>query len=136
MVKRAILAVAAVFIAWSILDFVIHGLLLGPTYEATANLWRPMEEMKMSLMHLVNLVYTICFVAIYGFVVSEKSFPMGIKYGALYGLATGISMGFGTYCVQPIPVHLAWTWLIGTFVECIVAGALIGAILKSGQATS
>jgi len=39
--KRAILAVVGVFIAWSMLDFLIHGLLLQSTYEATANLWRP-----------------------------------------------------------------------------------------------
>ena len=44
MAKRIILAVVAVFIAWSILDFILHGLLLRSTYEATANLWRPMTK--------------------------------------------------------------------------------------------
>ena len=76
--KRAALAVVAVFIAWSILDFVIHGLLLKTIYEETAGLWRPMEEMKMPLMYVVTLIYTVCFVAIYGLLVRNKTVKSGI----------------------------------------------------------
>jgi hypothetical protein len=131
--KRTILALIAVFMAWSILDFVIHGLLLQSTYEATANLWRPMDEMNMPLMYFVTLAYTACFVAIYGLLVSEKSFPTGIKFGGLFGLAGGISMGFGSYSFMPIPLILAWAWFFGMLIEAIVAGALVGAILKPGK---
>ena len=46
MLKRNLLAIIAVFVVWSILDFLIHGMLLQSSYEATANLWRPMEEMN------------------------------------------------------------------------------------------
>ena len=48
MIKKAILAVIAGFIVWSILDFLIHSMLLEPTYEATSELWRPVEEIKMT----------------------------------------------------------------------------------------
>jgi hypothetical protein len=44
MVKRTIWAIVAVFIARSILDFILHGLLLRSAYEATATLWRPMDQ--------------------------------------------------------------------------------------------
>ena len=54
--KRIVFAVITVFVAWQILDLVIHGLLLMKTYEATASLWRPMTEMKFGLMRLVGLV--------------------------------------------------------------------------------
>ena len=46
MLKRNLLAIVAVFVVWSILDYLIHGMLLQSSYEATANLWRPMEEMN------------------------------------------------------------------------------------------
>jgi hypothetical protein len=49
MVKRFVLAAFAVFMAWSVLDFLIHGLPLQSTYEATASLWRPMGEMKKTI---------------------------------------------------------------------------------------
>jgi hypothetical protein len=131
MAKRIILAVVTVFIAWSILDFILHGLLLRSTYEATANLWRPMDQMKMPLMYFVTLVFTACFVLIYGLLVERKSLVSGIQFGALFGLATGISMGFGSFSYMPIPLTLAWTWFFGSWIEAIAAGAIVGAIVKS-----
>jgi hypothetical protein len=131
MAKRTILAIVGVFIAWSILDFILHGLLLRSTYEATANLWRPMDQMNMPLMYFVTLVFTVCFVLIYRLLVGEKSLVSGIKFGALFGLATGISMGFGSFSFMPIPLTLAWGWFFGSWIEAIVAGAIVGAIMKS-----
>jgi hypothetical protein len=128
--KRTLLAIIAVFIAWSLLDFVIHGVILQSTYEATAALWRPMAEMKMGLMYLVTLLFTVCFVLIYALLISGKSMAAGIKYGVLFGLATGVSMGFGSYSYMPIPYTLAFTWFAGTMVEVIVAGVIVGAMVK------
>ena len=131
MAKRTIWAVVAVFMAWSILDFILHGLLLRSTYEATANLWRPMDQMNMPLMYFVTLVFTVCFVLIYGLLVGQKSLASGIRFGAFFGLATGISMGFGSYVYMPIPLTLAWSWFFGSWIEAITAGVIVGAIMKS-----
>jgi uncharacterized protein with PQ loop repeat len=128
--KRILIALVAVFITWSIIDFVIHGVLLQSAYEATANLWRPMEEMKIGLMYLVTLLFALFFVLIYALLISEKSLATGIKYGLLFGLAAGISMGYGSYTVMPIPYSMAFTWFLGTLVEAVVAGAITGAIVK------
>lgn len=130
MAKRTLLAVLAIFITWSVLDAIIHGVLLKSTYEASASLWRPMDEMNMPLMYLVTLVFTVCFVLIYG-LIERKSLAAGIKFGALFGLATGISMGLGSYSYMPIPLTLAWSWFLGTLIELIVAGAIAGVIMKS-----
>jgi hypothetical protein len=131
--KRTLLAIVAVFVVWSVLDFVIHGILLQSTYEATAGLWRPMDEMNMPMMYLVTLAYTACFVAIYDLLVSKKSLATGIRYGGLFGLGAGISMGFGSYSFMPIPLSLAWGWFFGMLVEAVVAGALVGAILRPDE---
>jgi hypothetical protein len=131
MTKRTIWAVVAVFLVWSILDFILHGLLLRSIYMATANLWRPMEQMNTTLMHLVTLASATCFVLIYGLLVGQKSMMSGIRFGTLFGVATGISMGFGSYSVMPIPLTLAWAWFLGSWIESIAAGAIVGAIIKS-----
>lgn len=131
MQKRTIWAVVAVFVTWSILDFILHGLLLKSAYEATANLWRPMDQMNMPLMYLVTLVSTTCFVLIYGLLVGQKSLATGIKYGALFGLSAGIIMGFGSYTYMPIPMSMAWAWFFGSWIKAIAAGAIVGAIIKS-----
>ncbi len=134
MLKRTILAIVLVFVAWSIMDFILHGMLLKSAYEATASLWRPIDKMNMPLMYFVTLVFTVCFVLIYGLyglLVGQKSLVSGIEFGALFGLATGISMGFGSYSYMPIPLTLAWSWFFGSLIEAIAAGVIVGAIMKS-----
>ncbi|MDX1697792.1 MAG: hypothetical protein R3308_05860 [Thiohalobacterales bacterium] len=131
MVNRMLLAIVAVFITWSVLDFVIHGVMLASTYEATAELWRPMDEMNMPLMYAVTLVFTVCFVLIFALLVERRSLSSGILYGTLFGLATGVSMGYGSYTYMPIPLLLANSWFAGVVVESIVAGALAGLIMKT-----
>jgi hypothetical protein len=128
--KRVILAVLAVFVVSQLLDFVIHGLILMKTYQETASLWRPMDEMKMGLMRLVGLVVATTFVVIYAGLIHEKSVANGLKYGLIYGVGAGASMGLGTYSVMPIPGVLALVWFVGTVFESIVAGLLVGWIVK------
>ena len=131
--KRLILAVIVVFVAWQVLDFVLHGLILMKTYQETASLWRPMEEMKRGVMMLVCLVAATSFVVIYAGLVHTRSVATGLKYGLIFGAATGASMGFGSYSFLPIPLSLAFAWFIGSLVEYAVAGLLVGWIVKEAD---
>ena len=130
MVMRTIWAVLAIFIAWSILDFFLHRLLLRGTYESTAHLWRPTNEMNILLIYFVVAVLIVCFALIYGLLVEEKSLASGIRFGALFGLAIGVSVGFGTYIHMPIPLTLALGWFLGGWIKAIAAGAIVGALVK------
>ena len=129
--KRMVWAIVALFVLWTLLDMLVHGVLLRPIYEASAGLWRPPAEMNMSLSHLVTLVYTACFVLIYGLLIEKKSVARAVQYGLLFGLAGGVGMGFGTYSYMPIPFDLACYWFAGTIVECGIAGGVLGAIVKT-----
>jgi len=40
---RSVLAMVAIFFAWSVMDYIIHQIILSDAYAATANLWRSME---------------------------------------------------------------------------------------------
>jgi len=131
MAKRLILGILAVFVAWQILDFVIHGLILASTYAATPSLWRPMDQMKMWLMRVVGLVSAICFVAIWTYLVSPKSLSKGVLYGLIFGIGAGVAMGYGSYSMMPMPYCLALGWFLGTLVEATVGGLLVGLIVKA-----
>ncbi len=131
MLKQTIWAVIVVFIVLSILDFLIHGVFLKSTYQETANLWRPEDEMNMPLMSIVTLIFSICFVTIYSYLIEPKSLSSGIKYGLIFGVATGVSMGFGSYCYMPIPLSLAFSWFIASLVERSLAGIIVGFMVKS-----
>ena len=132
--KRTILAIIAVFVVWAVMDFVIHGLILRSSYAATALLWRPMSEMKTSLMYLSVFVAALTFVLIYSLFFSCKGISIGLKYGLLFGLSAGVPMGYGSYSVMPIPFHMALTWCFGSVIEAMVGGLIIGSILQEQKA--
>ena len=136
MLNRAILSLLAVFLVWSVLDFIFHGLLLDPTYQATADLWRPIDETNMTLMYAVTLAAAACFVVLYAHLVARKSLLAGIKLGTIVGLSSGISIGFGSYSYMPIPLTLAWSWFLEASVSGVAAGALVGTLMKpTGEAS-
>ncbi len=128
--KKTLIATLAVFIAWEVLDYVIHGVILASSYEATANLWRPMEEMMMGLMYFVVLVSAFVFVSVYDRFVSEKNLQNAIKFGAWLGLGAGISMGYGSYAVMPMTYNIALVWFLGSWVEFTAAGVIVGYLVK------
>jgi len=128
--KRQLLAMLAVFVAWSIMDFVIHGIILASAYANSSQLWRPMMEMKMGLMYTTTLVASIVFVGIYAWFISDKSVKRGVLYGLVFGIGQGMSMGYGSYSVMPLPYTIAFVWFLGSVVEAVVAGWITGAIVK------
>src|SRR5262249_33470018 len=130
MVKQMIWSVLAIFVAWLVFDFALHKLLLRPVYDATSNLWRPMDQMNLQLVYFVMLVLSLSFVSIYAFLIEHKSLASGVTFGALFGLAISISAGFGTYIHMPIPLMLAWSWFLGGWIKAIAAGAIVGALIK------
>jgi len=134
MIKQIIWAIIAVFVSWSILDFLIHGVLLKSSYQTTAHLWRPEDEMNMPLMSVVTLIFSGCFVVIYSVMIHPKSIATGIKFGLLLGIASGVSMGFGSYCYMPISFDLALSWFIATLVEITLAGLIVGLMVKPAVA--
>ena len=128
--KRTVLAVLAVFIVWTVLDFVIHGMIFASAYSATPQLSRPTEEMDVGLMNLVVFTAAASFVLIYAWLITEKSVRTGVKYGILFGIGSGVSMGFGSFSAMPLPYTVAFWWFIGRLIEAVVAGWLTGLIVK------
>jgi len=133
---RTGVAIISVFCAWVFMDFIMHGLILGPTYQSTPQIWRPMGEMITGLIYASTLIGAVCFVLIYALMIQAKSLAAGIQYGLLFGFGTGFSMGFGSYAVMPIPITLAVIWFLGFLCEATVAGLLTAAIIKPREQSS
>lgn len=125
MKKELVVGITAVFIVWSVLDFIIHGLLLGSLYASTPALWRPMEEMKLGLLYGAVLFSAVFFVLLYEIGFAKAPLKTSVLFGVYYGLAVGLGMGLGTYSVQPIPLAMAFAWLIGTVVESVAAALVV-----------
>jgi hypothetical protein len=132
--KRVLVAVIVIFVVWSVMDFVIHGVILRASYAATPSLWRPMSEMKTSVLYLSVFIAALTFAVIYSRLVSRKGILSGLQYGFLFGLGTGVSMGYGSYSVMPIPYHMALIWFLGTLVEATIGGVILGAVIRERRA--
>ena len=129
MIGRLLLACCAVFALWTGTDYLFHGIILADDYTDTAQLWRPAGEAKMGLHALVVLSAAVLFTAIYALLVSPRTVRNAILYGALFGLAGGISFGYGMYAFMPLPHDMAVTWLITSLVEGVSGGLALGFIL-------
>jgi hypothetical protein len=128
--KKILIAGVVIFIAWAVVDFIVHGWILQGAYAATARFWRPMAEMKMGLMYFTTLISALAFSAIFGFVSDKKGLGRGILFGLLYGVGVGIPMGYGTYSYMPIPYPMALTWFLGTLARGVLGGILAGIIIR------
>lgn len=123
-IKKWIIASVVIFVLDQILSYIVHGVLLSGMYEATANLWRPMEEMNsmMWMNWLSGLLWVFIFVYIFAKGYEGKGKMEGLRFGLLIGVFFGVSMSVGMYATQPIPGSLAFSW----FVSSVVLTALYG----------
>lgn len=128
--KKLVLGSIAVFIAWTALDFLFHGLILGDSYKDTASLWRPMEEAKMLHNSFAVLVSSIMFASIYMYFIGPKKINIGALYGLMFGIAAGVSMGLGSYAFMPVSIYMAMIWILTGVAEGLVGGVIVGAIIK------
>jgi len=110
--KKTILSILAVFIAWSVMDFVIHGVILRSSYVATASLWRPMGEMKTSLMYFTVFIASLAFVLIYSLFFSRKGISKGVEVRSIVRVerrgADGVRELFGDAHPVSHGVHLVF----------------------------
>ena len=132
--KKTSIAIAVVFVLWGVLDFILHSLILSSSYAATPQLWRPMDEINLVLMYVVTLVTAACFVYVYAALIGDTSQKTALVYGLVFGIGAGISMGYGSYAVMPIPYLMALAWFLWTILEAVVGAWLAWAIVKRGAA--
>ena len=128
--KPIAIGTISVFITWTVLDFIFHGVVLREAYDSTAQLWRPMEEAKMGLNSFTVLVSALMFSSIYSCFINNKSLKTGAVFGLLFGVATGISMGYGMYAFMPIPYFMAIIWCTSATLNGLLGGLLLGFLIK------
>jgi len=130
MLKRLLLSGLAILFAWTVIDVLLHRLLLRSMYDENISLWRPFDQLNVVLIYIVTFTLIATFVATYWLLVRPKSLGKGLLLGAFVGLTLGIAVGFGTYIHMPIPLVLAWGWFIGAWLKGAAAGGIVGALIR------
>jgi hypothetical protein len=133
MLKRVLLSALSIFVAWTLIDLLLHRYFLAAMYEANSGLWRPFDQMNVGLIYVVTFVLIGTFLATYVLLVRPKSLRRGLAFGSFMGLALGVSAGFGSYIHSPIPLSLAWGWTIGGWLKAVAAGAIVGVLVPESK---
>lgn len=107
-------------------EFVLHGILLKPEYEATASLWRTPEEMKALFPMMLGFQFLMSAALFCIFMCGfEKSLKGGLTFGVKLGILCGLGMSY-SYIWTPIPALLAVQWFLGNFVKVLGLGLIFG----------
>ncbi len=128
MSKTFWIGVAFVFVVLSIFEFLINGMLLAGDYQATAQLWRPMEEMKMGLFYVVYLFVAFFFTLIFTKGYEGTGVAEGLRYGLYVGMLVAVPMAYGSYGAMPITYALALKWFLFGVIKYSLLGLLLSLV--------
>ena len=130
MFKQTLLATVAVFVLWSVIDFLVHGVLLHSAYQETMHLWRPEDQMHALLMSAMTLFFSFTLMFTYAHYVVPKSLATGLGFSAVLGIGVGTLTGLWSFAYMPIPLYLAAAWCLVNFVKIALAGLIAGRLIK------
>lgn len=126
--KKVLIGWAAVFVALTAMDFVIHGMLLAKAYQETVSLWRPDMASLMWIYQVIGLIGSFFFSFIFSKGYEGKGIAEGARYGLYIGIWMSTGMAYGTYGMIAIPYSMAIQWFLYGIVEYIVGGIILALI--------
>ena len=112
-------------------DWVFHGIVLSGVYRQTSYLWRPSEYMGLYMpwMLLGQFLFSFIFCLIFLKGYENKGPAEGMRYGFWIAALFGPSY-LVRYTVTPLPAFLVAAWVIGLFIEMILAGLIAAVIYR------
>jgi hypothetical protein len=137
--KRLILAWIVGFVAFFLMEFLVHGLWLKSTYDATASLWRTESDMQQRFgwMVLGQALFVGMFTLLWakGFAATLNCARCAVLYGLCMGLFNQ-SFTLITYVVSPLPASLAAKWFVAGIIQAVLLGLVVYAVYKPKPVTA
>ena len=125
--KKFLIAWAVIFVLWMAGGILVHGILLGPDYEAMGTM-RPEAEQEsmMGLMLLAHAILAGAFVWIYARGVENKPWlGQGLRFGFSVACLGVIPTYLIYYVVQPTPGEVACKQIAFDTILTVVLGAVV-----------
>ena len=128
---RILLGGLAAGIVMTIADFVMHGMIMAPTYMRYTEVFSQTQANPAWFM-LIGICIALTAALMFG--KTRASWAPGWKGGLTFGFFLGL-VGFfpGFYNVLVIdgfPYHLVWCWGGITMIDSLIAGAILGLVIK------
>jgi hypothetical protein len=130
-IKRMAIGTVALFVVWSVIGFLVHGVILAGAYASSPpGVFRDMADMRMGLSYLAVAVGALGYTLLYGLNAPRARMADSLLFGLWFGLAAGFGMGFGTYSTMPISLTIAWVWFLGSVAEYVVSAAVLHVVFR------
>ncbi|MGH2567761.1 MAG: hypothetical protein ACRDGA_05435 [Bacteroidota bacterium] len=126
--KKLWVGFVAVFVAMEVLMFLIHGVILQPTYEETQAVWRADMESLMWIYHVLAVIGAFFFTFIFSKGYEGKGIMEGVRYGLYIGIWMSSGMAYGSYSMIDIPYSLALQWFLYGIASYIIYGILLAMV--------
>ena len=125
--KKVWVGAVIVFIAFGIMDYVVHSVLMMSTYQSMVDsgTFRAPDDAKMHVFFLVRALQSFFFALVFSKGYESKGMAEGIRYGLYMGVFGGVAFSYFAYGIFPIPYELAMKWFLYELVQWVIAGVLI-----------
>jgi hypothetical protein len=137
--KRVALAALACWLLYMCLSYVVHGVLLRPTYLKYAGAMRP-EAQAASILPIGFAAALAGFFAFAYAYAKGYEGGSGIQEGLKFGVLVAVMIcGFAVvweYMVWPMGPRLFGAWVVDFFVEFSIYGMLTGSIYRPAAGTA
>ena len=128
--RIAVAGVAAGIVTW-IADFVLHGIVMGPTYQRLSQVYTQTQG-NPALFLVVSLA--ICLMVALLFARTRGSWAAGWRGGLTFGLFLGLVIFFQRFydplVIDGYPYYLSWCQGGISMIDSLLAGAVIGTVIK------
>lgn len=124
---KFIISAAVMFImAWA-LSFVVHGLLLGADYSATAGMRPPAEAQQiMHFLILAQALFGIAFAWVYEQGREDRPWlAQGVRFGIAIAFLTVIPTYLIYHVVTPVPLALAIKQIVYDTIRVLLMGVAV-----------
>lgn len=129
-IKVFIAGVVSGFVVW-LVDFALHGLVLGSTY-AKYDVFHVEREPSPFTFLWIEVCLFICVAILFAKTFScwGGGWKGGAKFGLFFGIAIFFTGFFTPVVIKGFPYFLAWCQAGSSVIAAIVGGAVIGALYK------
>ena len=133
--KKVLIGFVVVFVLTFLLDYIVNMYVMMADYEATKQLWRAPEEMKMGVIVVSQLFFAFFFTLIFSKGYEGKGIQEGVRYGVYVALMMVLPAAYMTFATMPVPYSLSLKWFLSGLVQNMLYGIALALVFgKRGEA--
>jgi len=130
--KKFWLSVLVTFVILLVLEKFLHSVILESFYKNNPQGLLPaaMSYSRMKWLIVGYLILAFLWVYFFNRFASKKDLLRGIHHGVSYMIFLHVPLSFVSYAVFNVSGYIYLFWLIGGIFEGVIAGALMGIIMR------